>query len=347
MPQLRMSTLSPPAHGGNLQQAMDRYGGEPSEWLDLSSAINADAWPIPPIPDTVWHHLPQASRSWPTVCRRYYGSTYPYDGRLCAGSQAVIMALPRTLQPCTVWLLAGSYGEHAYHWQQAGHTVIEWSLPELYQALQQPLAHWPDVLLLVNPDNPSGHRYPMEQLRYWQQGLQARGGWLLLDEAFMDCTPEHSWLQHATDEAADNVIVLRSLGKFFGLAGARLGVVFAGPQLQQALDILLGPWPLTGASQWLVERVLDDRAWQCSQRQRLLVQQQRAQTVFSSWPVLTIHPLFVTLDSAEVLRWHQAFAQQRIWTRVFPQQQRLRLGLPSNELAWQRLQQTLNEIQGL
>lgn len=337
-----------PTHGGNLQQAIQRYGGDSNEWLDLSSAINADPWPVPAIPASLWHPLPQASSSWPQVCRHYYGPHYPHEGLLCAGSQVAIMALPHLLSVSTVWMLAGSYGEHAHHWQQAGHTVVEWGIDALYHALQQPLAEWPDVLLLVNPDNPSGHCYPLAQLRQWQQGLQQRGGWLILDKAFMDCQPQHSWLMQPQERKGynhDNVIVLRSLGKFFGLAGARLGVVFAHPPYRELLARQLGPWPLTGPSQWLAERALEDVSWQQQQRTRLQQQRAISERVFAGCAVQSIQPLFVTLSHAQVADWHDALAQRRIWTRLFAQQQRLRFGLPIEAHDWQRLHTALVEIQ--
>lgn len=334
-----------PQHGGNLAKALSVFGGKASEWLDLSSALNADAWPVPPIPAAHWQHLPQRSATWSTCCQRYYG----HEGLLTAGSQAVIMALPRIVQSCRVWMLSGSYGEHAHHWRLAGHQVIEWSVSELASALQQyPSEHLPDVLLLVNPDNPSGQRYPLAQLRQWQQRLQQRQGLLVLDEAFIDTEPEHSWLaQNEAFAGTRAVIVLRSFGKFFGLAGARLGVVFASAAYRQALAAALGPWPVSGASQWLAEQALDDFEWQQQQRLRLAHQQARSRRVFARCSLLTVQPLFVTLSHADVMRWHQAFAERRIWTRVFAQQQRLRLGLPNKEQDWQRLQTAVEEIQAL
>ncbi len=118
-----------------------------------------------------------------------------------------------------VGVLDPAYAEHGFRWQQAGHEV------ECLEAdqIEDRLAAL-DVLVLINPCNPSAIRFNPDQLRSWHSMLAQRGGWLLVDEAFIDATPEQSLI---TDPMPSGLIVLRSLGKFFGLAGIRVGAVCA------------------------------------------------------------------------------------------------------------------------
>src|SRR5690606_32701627 len=112
-----------------------------------------------------------------------------------------------------------------------------------------------DVLLVVNPNNPSGRLIERERLLDWHARLAERGGWLLVDEAFMDCTPEHSL---AVDSQKPGLIVLRSFGKFFGLAGLRLGFALAEPALLERLAEQLGPWAVSGPARAVATALLAD-----------------------------------------------------------------------------------------
>ena len=73
-------------------------------------------------------------------------------------------------------------------------------------------------MVLVQPNNPTGALFARSRLLDWHARLARRGGWLVVDEAFIDPTPDASLAPMA---GADGLVVLRSLGKFFGLAGAR------------------------------------------------------------------------------------------------------------------------------
>jgi cobalamin biosynthetic protein CobC len=133
-------------------------------------------------------------------------------------------------------VLTPCYAEHPHAWQRAGHSWSSW-LTTGRCALDSL-----DVLVLVNPNNPTGRLMPRERLLAWHARLAARGGWLVVDEAFMDNTPQTAWRPCRSA----GLIVLRSFGKFFGLAGVRLGFVLAEPALLQALAELLGPWTVSG-----------------------------------------------------------------------------------------------------
>lgn len=317
-------------HGGRLRQAAAEYGIPLADWLDLSTGINPDGWPVPAVPAAAWTRLPEEDDGLEEVARVYYGarSLLPV-----AGSQAAIQALPRLRLPGRVGIVAPGYAEHARAWRMAGHAVIPfdpWEEP--HEGL--------DVILLIHPNNPTGQTYAQDRLLAWHDRLAAQGGWLVVDEAFIDATPASSL---GGQSQLHNLVVLRSLGKFFGLAGARVGFVLAAEDLLRRLRDLLGPWAVTGPSRQVACLALADRVWQSAARARLIAEAARLSAL------LTSHGLppgggtalfqWVQIDGAADL--HVALASRGILVRRFDAPASLRFGLPGSEAGWQRLEQAL------
>lgn len=319
-------------HGGNLQQACIDYDRPLEAWLDLSTGISPYAFPIPPISPALWQRLPIENDALLDTARRYYQQEHLLP---VAGSQAAIQALPHLRPRSRVWVLTPAYAEHAHAWRQHGHTVTEHDhLPEINE-LQNV-----DVLVVCNPNNPTGRLCPPAQLHAWQQAL-APGGWLIVDEAFMDATPENSISAQA---AKPGLIVLRSLGKFFGLAGARVGMVLAAPELLDQLREWLGPWTLSGPARLIATAAMADHDWQHAQRHRLL---QDMAKMYSLLNAARISPtgstaLFSYWQDPRAIDLHTHLARHGIWTRLFAQPSAIRLGLPPPE-GWNTLQRALSD----
>ena len=206
----------------------------------------------------LWHRLPEADPALALAAQAYYGAPLLLP---VAGTQAAIQALPRLRAPSRITVAAPSYAEHAHHWSAHGHMMRQ--VP--YDALAAAIEH-SDVVVLCNPNNPTGATVPGEQLLDWAAQLARRGGWLVVDEAFADTAPANSV---AASSAMPGLIVLRSVGKFFGLAGARLGFVGAPPALLEALHEQLGPWTISAPAQQIGIAALRDRDWQQSTRLQL------------------------------------------------------------------------------
>ncbi|MEI2431248.1 threonine-phosphate decarboxylase CobD [Lysobacter yananisis] len=322
-------------HGGRLLRAAQRYGIPAADWLDLSTGINPQAWPVPEIPARAWQRLPEDDDGLAEIAAAYYGApqTLPV-----AGSQAAIQALPELRSPARVGVIAPGYAEHAHAWRRAGHAVE--TLPAHELLAQRGRL---DAVVLIHPNNPGGERFEREALLALHQDLAARGGWLLIDEAFMDATPERSL---CGESARDGLIVLRSAGKFFGLAGARAGFVCAAPALLAALRERLGPWTLTGPARHVLRHALADRDWQRRMRAQLQTQAERLAAM------LRAHGLAPSGGSA-FFQWrrdpraeqlHEALARRAILTRLFEQPASLRFGLPGGEDEWRRLETALAEL---
>lgn len=321
-------------HGGRLRAAAQRYGIPENEWLDLSTGINPDGWPAPAVPAEIWQRLPQDDDELNAAACNYYSAT-----RLLAvsGSQAAIQALPSLRPPSRVVLAAPGYAEHAHAWQRCGHEVIGVSDEEILQADA-------DVVVIINPNNPTGKLFSRDALLKLHARLAARGGWLVVDEAFIDASPEHSL---ASVCPRPGLIVLRSPGKFFGLAGARVGFVLAEENVLQPLAEWLGPWPIAAPSRHVATLALRDAAWQRATRETL---PQAAQRLAELLRAHDLEPsggctLFQWICREDAANLHQQLARQGVLTRLFGQPASLRLGLPRGAAQWARLADALGRIE--
>ncbi|MBS0555159.1 MAG: threonine-phosphate decarboxylase, partial [Proteobacteria bacterium] len=243
-------------HGGRLRRAAARHGIPLADWLDLSTGINPVAYPVPPVSAEVWQRLPEEDDGLQEIAAAYFGT---HELLPVAGSQAAIQALPALLPGARVSLLAPSYAEHAHAWR--GRAVHQCDAAELDAAVDRS-----DVVVLVNPNNPSGVHFARDSLLEWHTRLARRGGWLIVDEAFSDAEPGASL---AAQAGLPGLVVLRSLGKFFGLAGARVGFVLAPAALRLQLAEALGPWAISGPGRHAARHALADCDWQQRMRHKL------------------------------------------------------------------------------
>ncbi len=318
-------------HGGRLRRAARRYAIPLERWLDLSTGINPRGYPVPPLPASAWARLPEEEDGLEEAARRYYGAPL----LPVAGSQAAIQALPRLRPPGRVAVVDPGYAEHAHGWRRAGHEVVATAAGALEAACDRA-----DVVVVINPNNPTGVRIAPERLEAWRQRLAARGGWLVVDEAFIDTTPGASLVPGGPREG---LIVLRSLGKFFGLAGARVGFVMAPPALLDRLRAWLGPWPLAGPARFVATAALKDRPWQESNRRWLLEQGERLQVLLERHGLGEGGgtALFRTVETPRAAALHEALARRAVLTRPFEGAPRLRFGLPGEEPRWRHLEEAL------
>lgn len=323
-------------HGGQLRIAAQRYGIPLAQWLDLSTGINPEPWPVPTLSPGTWARLPEADDGLEAAAARYYGNA----GLLpVPGSQAAIQWLPRLFPPAAVACLSPLYSEHPQAWQRAGHRVRFLQNASLDRAL----AAMTPCVLLCNPNNPTGETRCREAVVEAAAQLRQRGGWLIVDEAFVDPQPALSVTDLAGSERAPNLIVLRSLGKFFGLAGARLGFLFAAAELRNRLAEMLGPWAVSGPAREAGRLALADTAWQATTRDSLAARGRRLGDLLAPAGTVTATPLFATLSCPQADALHDFLARRGILVRRFDQLPLLRFGLPGAEGDWQRLAAALDD----
>jgi cobalamin biosynthetic protein CobC len=324
---------APIAHGGNLHEAAERYRIPYDQWLDLSTGINPHGYPVPPVPADVWRRLPDDGDDLSACAARYYGAPDAAHVLPVAGSQAAIRALPALLPRAQAGVAPLTYSEYAPAFERAGHRVT--SLDISCDVLPETLTH----AIVVNPNNPTAEHLSAARLLAWHAQLSARGGTLLVDEAFADTMPAASLAAHTNREG---LIVLRSPGKFFGLAGVRAGFVLAAPAVLDSLRRALGAWTVSGPARHAVKAAFADHAWQQQMRSRLVADSARLVDLLQAHGIRTrATPLFAWTDDARAAALHQALAMRGVWTRLFASSGSVRFGLPATEPEWARLQDSL------
>jgi len=312
-------------HGGQLRAAALRWGIPLADWLDLSTGIAPWPYPLPAPPVDVWQRLPEEEDGLEVAARAYYGTDRIL---LLPGSQAGIQRLPALFPPGRVALPTPLYNEHPAAWQACGHTRVGWGEAA-------------DYAVLCNPNNPTGARYGRDALLELARGLRL----LVVDEAFIDAAAADSLAAQAGAAGRENIVVLRSLGKFFGLAGARVGCAIGAPALLDRLAATLGPWALAHPARWAARLALADAAWQARQRERLHAAAARlAALLHGAGLPASGTDLFQYVVTPRAAEWHAALARRGILVRAFAAPAALRFGLPGTEAAWQRLSAALAEL---
>lgn len=325
-------------HGGHLITASQKYNIPKQDWVDLSTGINPNGWPIPPIPAECWQRLPEANDQLILAAQHYYQcqSILPI-----AGSQAAIQLLPLLRKKSKVGVLSPAYAEHAYNWKKAGHEVIE--ITNDIEATLESIIHQLDVLIVINPNNPTGQYFHQQQLLKWHKILSNHAGWLIIDEAFVDTMPEISLSNYPV---CNGLIILRSIGKFFGLAGIRCGFIIAQELFLNEINEKLGPWTISNPSRYIATLALQDRAWQTQALKRTKNQSLQLASLLAKHGLKPDGKtdLFQWVNTNDAQYIHHSLAQQGILTRLFNKPPSLRFGLPKSEKQWLHLNNVLKTI---
>lgn len=311
-------------HGGNLDEARNEWGQ--GDWIDLSTGINRQPYPVPQLPPEAWTNLPTASAKAALMEEAAMAFETSVPGLAVAGAQAAIQMIPLLGKPGLARVLAPTYNEHAACLRQAGWRVVEVGQLEALSGA--------DLAIVVNPNNPDGRHCRREALRRLPVGR------LVVDESFADPAPGESLVA----EASDRLLVLRSFGKFWGLAGLRLGFVYGGEDVIRRMSALAGPWPVSGPALEIGRIALGDQDWRRETIRRLSEEASRLDDLAASagWTQAGGTLLFRLYETPDAHQAQAALARRHIWTRRFPYSDTwLRLGLPGNEGEWQRLQAAL------
>ena len=306
----------------------------PLPQLDLSATGNPEGWPVPPLPAAAWHRLPAGDDGLEAAAATYYGNANLLP---VAGALAAIRLLPAQLPRAVVACIGPLAGPHVEAWTQAGHR------PRLLQnaTLPRALAAATPYVLLANPNDLTANLHPHAVAVDAAKQLKKRGGWLIVDESLIDPTPEESLTPLAGTAEAPNLIVLRSLDHFFGLAGARVGFVFAAPELLARMAAAMGPWAVAGPSRAATRLALLDSDWQATMRARLLAAGLRLHQLLAPFGEVKSTALFAALSTPQAAELQNHLARHDILVHYFEQGPLLRFGLPGNEVDWQRLAATL------
>jgi len=309
-------------HGGNMDMAIAHYGA--GDWIDLSTGINRLPYPVPAFDPNLWQRLPTASdmSALLAAASAHYACTAPVMA--CAGAQAAIQMIPN-LGRGLARILSPTYNEHAAALRSMGWQVEEVSdLPDLAGA---------DLAVVVNPNNPDGRSFAPTDLI----ALLPVVGRLVVDESFGDIAPHLSTLPYA---GRQGLIVLRSFGKFWGLAGLRLGLVFGDDLTIGALRAMAGPWPVAGPALQIATAAYQNPDWADATRARLSQDAAKMDDLArgKGWSVVGGTDLFRLYDTPNATAAQDHLARHQIWSRIFPYSSSwIRLGPAGGPDEWARL----------
>ena len=320
----QLEGVTPLKHGGDLQQAVDKYALPLDRWIDMSTGISPWAYPVRGLSDEVWHSLPPKDDALLEVASQYYGCSAS-NIVTTPGSQICIRLLPQCLDRATVAIPRIGYQEHARSWQLAGHEIYYYS--DVDQLFELVTSRQVKHAVMINPNNPNGER---ASIAFIERLIEQLSGTLVVDEAFIDpfCLAKDNQTESVIKSAAElcspKLLVLRSVGKFFGLAGIRIGFVIGSNPIVETLKTLLHPWSVSYASQVIAQRALSDQEWQ----QKQVVRIKEAQACFKPVLAKICQPiddveikhslLFNTVfgDVSQLTKLHHELALKGIWTRL-------------------------------
>jgi cobalamin biosynthesis protein CobC len=330
----------PLLHGGDLQAARRLFPGAPEPFIDLSTGINPNPYPLPRFPADLFRRLPapDAASALAAVAARAYGAPSATQIVPAPGTQILLPLVAALVRPGRAAILAPTYGELSRAAGLAGHDV-------------QAVREFGDIgdarlVMIANPNNPDGRLHGKDALLALTDALRRRGGVLVVDEAFMDVGPPGASL--AAELSPGNIVVLRSFGKFFGLAGIRLGFALAAAPMAARLCAALGPWAVSGPALAVGAKALADAAWIERTRSRLAKAAKRLDAILTGAGLEIVGgtSLFrlARTPMAEALFHH--LGRAGILTRVFAEQRDwLRFGLPGSTQEWRRVRAAMERWQ--
>lgn len=323
-------------HGGSLGRASALFPHAPRPFVDLSTGINPHSYPLFDVAATALSRLPESERlrELAEIAARTYGAPSAAHVAAAPGTQILLPRVASLVRPGKALVLGPTYAEHARAAAIAGHAAAE---VDDFDALADA-----DLAVMVNPNNPDGRVVERDRLLDLAARLRAKGGLLVVDEAFMDVGPTEQSL--AGDVGQGGIVVLRSFGKFFGLAGVRLGFALADRLTVERLDAQLGPWAVAGPALEYGIRGLSDTEWQAAMRRRLAEDAGWLDALFSKFgvPVAGGTTLFRYLSVPDATGLFSALGERGILLRHFAGRPHiLRAGLPGSEAEWQRLESAL------
>ncbi|PDQ20010.1 threonine-phosphate decarboxylase [Mesorhizobium sanjuanii] len=323
-------------HGGSLGRARALFPQAPQPFVDLSTGINPHSYPLFELPATALSRLPEAARlrELADVAASAYGAPSAAHVAAAPGTQILLPRVASLVRPGKALVLGPTYAEHSRAAAIAGHAVAE---VDDFEALAAA-----DLAIIVNPNNPDGRVVERERLLRLAGKLRAKGGLLVVDEAFMDVGPRAESL--AGDVGQGGVVVLRSFGKFFGLAGLRLGFALTDTLTVERLEAQFGPWAVAGPALEYGIRALADTDWQVEMRRRLTEDAVRLDALFDRFGVSvaggTTLFRYVRLPDAAGL--FSALGERGVLLRHFSDRPHvLRAGLPGSDEEWRRLESAL------
>ena len=317
-------------HGGDIDLAIKKYGGEREDWIDLSTGINGTSYPWQQSIKFELRNLP--SNKLLVNLERAASAAYKVaentETAAVSGAQQIISLLPICLKSYnSVAILGPTYNEYEKAFKSSG--IKAQTVSEVSKLSSS------DIAIIVNPNNPTGKVIAEEIL----DDLSKKVRILIIDESFKTFSSRRI-------QKFENVIQINSLGKFFGLAGVRLGFVSGPSDFIKSVRRMLGPWPISSIAAEIGTIALNDNTW-ISEMEKILLEGSNVLHKACStknWKLVGKTNLFHTYATSSSLEVEKQFAAHYIWIRTFDYSETwVRLGIPTSKYEWTRVRQALNE----
>jgi cobalamin biosynthesis protein CobC len=328
-------TYAPIAHGGALSEAIARYGGTASEWLDLSTGISPFSLPLPEFSADCWRRLPEQAevqRVCELAMRHYGGSVVPIA---VPGTQSAIQLLPfLTPNASEVAIVSPTYGEYQQAYQRMDMAI------DPIETLDGATETRASVAVLANPNNPNGRETSRDDIFGFARAQRHR--LVIVDEAFADMRQDLTMAGAAGTEP--NLIVMRSFGKFFGLAGLRLGFVFAEAGLAKILSDRLGPWAVSGPALAIAAHAFSriDLISDLRKKMEKAHAMTRSALNMAGVSIVGETALFFYCEVGDGAAVRDLLASHKVLVRAFDHSpSRIRIGLAPDDLSAVRLRETM------
>lgn len=311
-------------HGGNLDHHISLYGGLKSNWIDLSTGINQSSYPIPDIPKSIWEKLPDKSQveEFERSARKFWKVPNNAEIICASGTSMIISALPGIFEKGNVDIHEPSYNEYEAAFTRNGWNIGNRDL---------------NARILINPNNPDG--------KIWHSDKILNNGKLtIIDESFCDLTPRNSLITHSN---TPGVIILKSFGKFWGLAGLRFGCAIGLPETLKDLKDMLGPWPASGPALLIANNALANDSWAENTIKRLDNDMRSLDSILTQNGLKVIGgtSLFRLIFAPNASKLKNDLCKNKILTRTFSYSKHyLRIGIPSRDAHWKRVDDAFREF---
>jgi cobalamin biosynthetic protein CobC len=330
------SDIASLSHGGDLAAARRLFPGAPEPFIDLSTGINPHSYPVPQLSSEVFGRLPEPSAHdrLAAAAAMAYGAPSRDHVVPAPGTQILLPVIAAQVAPDRAAVLGPTYGEFTRTAALAGHRVTE--VTDIARLTDT------DLAIVANPNNPDGRLLGRAELLDVAEALRPRGGLLVIDEAFMDVGPPEASL--CGEVGRGNIVVLRSLGKFYGLAGVRLGFALAAPNLASRIAAWLGPWAVSAPALAIGGAALTDAGWAEAMRERLAAEARRLDAMLAAagFDVIGGTSLFRLVETRAAGDVFHQLGRTGFCVRRFADRPAwLRFGIPADEAGWERLSAAL------
>ncbi len=290
-------------HGSDLEKIEKVYGIRKEDITSFSANVN----PLgisPLLRSCLIDHI-DAITSYPdreyTALRRQIGAYTgaSMEGILVGnGSTELISLFIQIKHPKKAMILGPTYSEYEREITLSGGSCVYFPLQEEEdfllntEALLAHLTDGTDLLVICNPNNPTGTAVSQKDMRRILSVCRERGIFVIVDETYVEFAPDMDAVDSVPlTKDYDNLVVLRGVSKFFAAPGLRLGYAITGnTALLDEISRFKNPWTINSLAAAAGELMFSDETYIRQTRSLISEERERIVKELSSWDSVKIYP---------------------------------------------------------